>query len=98
MQRYLNELPASGRKADLVVVVVLRHQIQHDAAALKDTDGLAILEFVRDCRDAAIWVNLEEPWLFLSVLRELDLCHLVRQAGAHEYKYAAQLCPRYVLW
>lgn len=48
---------------DLVVLVVAVHEVLHDGGALKQPDGLAVLEDVREGRDAAVGVDLEEPWL-----------------------------------
>lgn len=46
-----------------MVLVVAVHEVLHDGGALKQPDGLAVLEDVREGRDAAVGVDLEEPGL-----------------------------------
>ena len=57
---------------DLVVLVVPVHQILHDGTALKQPDGRAIGEGVRQGRETPIGVDLKEPrllgaWSVLSI-------------------------------
>jgi hypothetical protein len=54
--------------ANLVLRIIPLDKVLHDAAALKQTDGIAIGEFVCQRGDAAIGVDLQEPRLFLRVL------------------------------
>lgn len=41
---------------------------------------LAVFEDVGEGWDAAVWVDGEEPWLFLGVFRELDFVDFVGEA------------------
>lgn len=38
---------------------------------------LAISKGITEGRDASVWVDLEEPWLLLDVLRNVDLVNVV---------------------
>lgn len=59
------------RIRDLVILVVLCNQVQHDRATLENLDLAFILVFVGQSRDASIWIDLEKPWLFLFVFIEV---------------------------
>lgn len=63
-----------------MVFVIFRHKILHDAAAFEEADRFAIRELVRQCWNAAIGVNIEEPLLLLCILGDVDLGELVWQA------------------
>ena len=54
-------LTRTSRVGDLVVLVVLFHQVGENAAGLEDADLLAISEGVGDGGDPAIGVDFEEP-------------------------------------
>ena len=59
--------------------VVLLDKINHDGPRLEQANHLAVGEAVSHSRDPAIRVDLQEPRLFLRVLGDVDVVHLVRQ-------------------
>lgn len=60
---HLPVLPRAVGVGDLVVLVVAVHEVLHDGGAFEQPDGLAVLEDICEGRDAAVGVDLEEPWL-----------------------------------
>lgn len=73
-------LPRARLETDLALLVVLVDKVLHDRARLKEVDLAAIFVDVGESRNAAVWIDLEEPRVLLLVLRELDFLHLVREA------------------
>ena len=81
---HLPEEPALGlvvllaalRVRDLVVFIVALDKVLHDGARLEQRDGRAVLELVGQSRDAAVGVDLEEPWLLLDVFGDVDSGYL----------------------
>ena len=78
---HLDTLPATDGIRQLVVCIVSVDQILHNAPTLEDSNLLAVGKSVGQCWDAAIWIDLEEPRLLLSVLGYLNLGGVVRQTG-----------------
>ncbi len=74
-------LTRAFRVANEMLCIVLLDKILHDRSRLEKPNGLPISEGVRQCRDSAVWVDFEEPWLFLSALSEINVVHLVRKTG-----------------
>ncbi len=78
-------LAATGRIGDLVLVlIVLLDQVLHDAAGFEQADHLAIGKCVCESGNAAVWINLEKPGLFLGVGLDVDLVGFVRKAADGE--------------
>lgn len=73
---HLPVLLRSARERYLVIHIVAIHKVLQNGSALPDVELLAILVDVGDSRDATVWVDVEEPLLFLLMLEELDLAHL----------------------
>lgn len=59
-----------------MVPVVSVHQILQDGATFPDLEFLATLVRVDDGRDAAVWIDVEVPLLFLLVFKEFDCAYL----------------------
>lgn len=73
---------AAGRVADLVLfLVVLSHEVLHDRAGFEETDHAAVGIGICEGGYTAIRIDLEKPWFLLSVLCDVDLMSLVREAG-----------------
>jgi len=66
---------------DLVLGVVLLDEVLEDGAGLEEADLFAVGEGVGHGWDAAVRVDLEEPWLLLGVLGEIDFVDLVWETG-----------------
>ena len=58
--------------------VILLNQVLHDGAGFEEADRLAVGKRVRQGRDPSIGIDFKEPWLFLGILRYVNLMHLVR--------------------
>jgi len=69
---HLIVLPRAPRKTDLIILIILIHQILLDTAALKQPYSLAITERIRQSWDSPIGVDFKEPWLFLYVFADID--------------------------
>ncbi len=75
-------LTAARWIGDLVLdLVVLLDEILHDAARFKKADHLAIGEGVCESGNAAIWIDLKKPRLFLGIGLDVDLVDFVREAA-----------------
>lgn len=59
-----------------MVSVVALDEVLHNRAALKQTDELAVGKGVGQGRDAAIGVDLEEPWLLQNARRKSIYPHI----------------------
>lgn len=75
-------LTATGGIGDLVLdFIVLLDEILHDAAGLKEADRLAIGEGVCKSGNAAVWIDLEKPWLFLGVGLDVDFVDFIGETA-----------------
>ena len=63
-----------------MIFVISGYEILQDRPRFEDVDLLAVGESVHDGGDTAIWVDLQEPGLFLCVLGELNFMHFIREA------------------
>lgn len=61
------------RERDLIIGIVLFNKILEYASGLKDADGLAVGEGVSYGGDPAVGINFQEPWLLLSICRNVDI-------------------------
>ena len=60
----------------LVILVISVHEILQDGTAFPNLELLAVLVLVDDGWDATVGVDVEEPRLFLLMLREIDCAYL----------------------
>ena len=74
------ELSCATWVGDFVVLVILIYEVLLNASRLKQINRLAIGESVRQSWDTAIGVDLQEPWLLLRVLRDVNLGYFVWQS------------------
>lgn len=56
---------------DFMILVICGNEIQHDRAAFEDLELASVPIFVGQCRNTAVGVDFEEPWLLLFVLAEV---------------------------
>lgn len=77
---HLIELSRSTWIRDLVVFVILIHQILLNTSRFKQANSLPIRESIRQSWNPSIRIDLQEPWLLLSVLRDIDFGNLIWQA------------------
>lgn len=77
-----------------MVLIVAVDEILHDGAALKQVDGAAVGKGVRQRRDAAVGVDVEEPLLLQRVQREEALSFAqFRHMYAHRRSIARPFLP-----
>lgn len=77
-----------------MVLVILLDEVLHDRARLEKVNLLTIGEVVGHGGDAAIWVDFEEPGLFLLVRREVELLDFVGQSVRLESGFNGAKRPR----
>lgn len=73
---HLPVLFGAARVRDLVAPIVPVHKILQDGTTFPNLELLAVLGSVNDGWDATVGVDVEEPLLFLLMLKELYLVHL----------------------
>lgn len=56
---------------DLVIFIVCGNDVQQNSAAFEDLHLTTTFVLVGECRNATIWVDLEEPRLLLLMLAEV---------------------------
>ena len=66
------ELAGAPRVGEFVRGVILVDEVLQDGAGFEKVDGGTVGEGVCDSRDASVGVDGEEPWLFLSILCDVD--------------------------
>lgn len=65
-----------------MLAIIPIDEVLHNAPALENANRLAIGELIRQSRDAAVGIDLQEPGFFLCVLLERDFGHLVRETSS----------------
>lgn len=63
-----------------MIFVVSLYEILHDRARFEQTNLLSVGERVGQRRDPSVWIDLQEPWLLLSVLADVYLVDVVLQS------------------
>ena len=71
-------LPGAFGKRQFVLRIVTIGQVLQDATTFEDPDLLAVVELIKDRRNATVGIDLEKPWLLLPVSTDVDALYFVR--------------------
>lgn len=82
-QPIVHFIPFSGAfgVADVVICVVLFHQILHNGTRFEEVDCFTVGEGVGQRWNAAIWVDGKKPRFLLNVFGDINLLYPVGDAG-----------------